>query len=315
MIQDLPVARIRLEAIAESSLRLPDYAGSTLRGAFGGALRRIACMTRQPECRGCPLLQTCPYAVIFETAPPPQGVPLQKFSEVPRPYVIEPPAWGNRYWQAGAPIHFHLVLIGRALQHLPLIMLAWQHALGRGIGAGDGRARLKCAMWESPEGDVPIHDAQSGRTERLTPPPLDAGDIETGNVILEFHSPLRLQQNGRPLGPEAVSARTLAAALCRRASLLETFHGAGDPGYDFQALLAAAASLTEHHQLEWRDWTRRSSRQQRSMQLGGLIGRWQLRGSATALATLMPFLHAGQWLHVGKEATFGMGAYRLAGTT
>jgi len=28
--------------------------------------------------------------------------------------------------------------------------------------------------------------------------------------------------------------------------------------------------------------------------------------------TLAPFLHLGQWLHVGKEATFGLGGYRFA---
>ena len=310
MITTLPIARIRLVAVAETPLLLPDYAGSTLRGAFGGALRRLACMTRQPECPGCPLRQTCPYAVIFETAPPPEGATLQKFSEIPRPYVIEPPAWGSRRWEPGAPFHFHLVLIGRALQQLPLIMLAWQQALDRGIGAGRGRAALHQAIWESPEGEVPVYDAASGRTEAIATSPTNPPPQPQG-VMLNFHAPLRLQQNGRALGPDQVSARTLIAALCRRASLLETFHGSGDPGYDFPALLDAAESLCEHRQLQWRDWTRRSTRQQNTMQLGGLIGRWQLEGSTAAMALLHPFLHTGQYLHVGKEATFGMGGYRL----
>ena len=54
----LPHARLRLQAAVDTPLRLPDYAGSTLRGAFGGALRRIACMTHVPTCTGCPLLHT-----------------------------------------------------------------------------------------------------------------------------------------------------------------------------------------------------------------------------------------------------------------
>lgn len=311
MIERLPVARIRLEAVVETPLLLPDYAGSTLRGAFGGALRRIACMTRQPECDGCPLLQTCPYAVIFETAPPPEGTLLQKFSEVPRPYVIEPPAWGSRRWQAGEPFQFHLVLIGRALHSLPLIMLAWQQALARGIGAGDGRARLLRAIWESPGGDVQVFDGATGRAEPVIHQPALIGCSKTRSVSLEFFSPLRLQQNGHALGSDRLTARTLIAALCRRASLLETFHGAGAPAYDFSALLSAAESLQENRDLEWRDWTRRSSRQQRAMQFGGLLGTWHLAGSEATMSNLLPYLYVGQWLHVGKEATFGMGGYRL----
>ena len=32
----LPHARLRFQAVVDTPLRLPDYAGSTLRGAFGG---------------------------------------------------------------------------------------------------------------------------------------------------------------------------------------------------------------------------------------------------------------------------------------
>jgi hypothetical protein len=44
------------------------------------------------------------------------------------------------------------------------------------------------------------------------------------------------------------------------------------------------------------------------MALGGVVGNWTLTGE---LAPFLPYLHLGQWLHVGKEATFGLGGYRL----
>ena len=44
----LPVARYRFSFRMQDELRLPDYSGSLLRGNFGAALRRTACMT------GCP---------------------------------------------------------------------------------------------------------------------------------------------------------------------------------------------------------------------------------------------------------------------
>lgn len=44
------------------------------------------------------------------------------------------------------------------------------------------------------------------------------------------------------------------------------------------------------------------------MTLGGVLGTWTLRGD---VAPLLPWLWLGQWLHAGKNATMGMGGYRL----
>jgi len=304
----LPHARLRLHAVVDTPLRLPDYAGSTLRGAFGGALRRIACMTRVPSCTGCPLLRTCPYAVVFESAPPAEGHSLQKFSEVPRPYVIEPPAWGAREWQPGETLEFSMVLLGRALEQAPLIVLAWQRALAQGIGPGDGRAQLLRVTQETATSEHRVFDTddrniQAPRIESVPPstPPATA--------ILHFHTPLRLQANGHALGAERVDARRLILALARRISLLAEFHGNGAPGFDFAALAKDAEALTETRKLSWRDWSRRSSRQQQTMALGGLVGEWTLNGD---LSRIWPLLQFGQTTHVGKEAVFGLGGYRVS---
>jgi hypothetical protein len=44
------------------------------------------------------------------------------------------------------------------------------------------------------------------------------------------------------------------------------------------------------------------------MQFGGLVGQWVLEGP---LESFLAVLHVGQWTHVGKNATFGFGGYRL----
>ncbi len=114
----LPVARYHFSFRMQDELRLPEYSGSLLRGNFGAALRRTACMTGAPECAPCPLYRTCPYPAIFET-PAPATHSLQRFSQVPNPYVIEPPPIGTRYVPAGEIISFAMVLVGRALDQLP----------------------------------------------------------------------------------------------------------------------------------------------------------------------------------------------------
>lgn len=306
-----PVARYRFEFRATQPIRLPDYAGSMLRGAFGHALRQLACMTRQKECAGCPLIAACPYPAIFAPVPP-ANHSLQRFSQVPAPYVIEPPAWGSRVLAAGETLTFHQVLIGRALHELALVILAWRRALARGVGAGDGTAELLRVVHCADASEHEIHRPEVGsiaaHAQTIALPRL--GDGTAGSAAtLRFETPLRLQHNGRALPPEKLQARTLLMALTRRASLLAEFHADGPLVGDFAALSAAAADIREEKSLSWLDWTRFSSRQQQKMSLGGVVGSWRLEG---ALAPFVPFLQLGEWLHVGKEAAFGLGRYRLA---
>lgn len=302
----LPVARYRLEFEAVTPLHLPAYAGSTLRGAFGGALRAASCMTRQPTCEGCPLLATCPYAVVFETRPPEGGHALQSFSQVPHPYVIEPPEWGERDYAAGEAIRFHLVLAGRALPLLPLIVWAFVRGFGRGVGKGDGRARLlrvvHCGaieefILEGELGTIAEHETA------LPAPPAQARSLR-----LRLEPPLRLQRGGHALTGRTATPRDLLVGLVRRVALLAEFHGQRRLDLDFTALAAAAGAVADERDLRWRDWTRYSSRQKTTMALGGVVGTWTLQGE---LDPFLPFLYLGQWLHVGKAATFGLGGYLL----
>jgi hypothetical protein len=309
-----PLARYRLEWQAITPVRLPDYAGSMLRGAFGHSLRQLACMTHQKECTGCPLLTTCPYPAVFQP-PPPVEHALQKFSAIPVPYVIEPPESGARLLAPGETFSFGIVLIGRALRELPLIILAWRRALARGVGAGDGTAELARV----------VHCGTAAEAEVYRP---DTGVVtaheqsivhQTANInktltraTLQIITPLRLQQNGHALSPEKLDARTLLMALVRRANLLSEFHGNGPLVENFAPLLAASAEIRDNKQLTWRDWTRYSSRQQQKMALGGVVGEWTIDGP---LSPFFFFLDLGQWLHVGKEAAFGLGRYRLIATS
>jgi hypothetical protein len=302
-----PVSRLRLTARATDSIRLADYAGSQLRGAFGAAYRQLACLTRQKTCSGCPISPTCPYRRVFESEPPPVGHALQQFSQVPHPYVIEPPPWGARTLHAGDTFDFHMVLVGQARPLLPLILAAWQRALAHGLGKSAGTATLLAAHDEDGEDGARLLYAGEGSRARpllgeaLIPP-------SQSSVRLEILTPLRLQNNSRPLGPDSLSPRPLLTALVRRLALLAEFHTEVRWAPDFQALAQDAGEVTGEAQLGWRDWTRYSSRQQQEMSLGGVVGTWNLYNLSPAL---WPALWLGQWLHAGKNTTFGLGHYRL----
>jgi len=340
--QPLPIARYRFTARVQQPLSLPDYAGSLLRGQFGAALRNVACMTRQPTCPGCPLTQTCPYTRIFEAPPPPKGShALQDFSQIPNPYIIEPPTPGARVLDADDDLVFHLVLVGQAIDQLALIVFALQRALTQGLTRQRVPTDLLQVDWidehgaphpvwhiERPTllahpGVLPAPFSQPPHT--VAPDAPDASNNEAASaystgaraqkgieITLHIQTPLRLQSQGKPLGVGQLTPRVLLAAVARRTALLMEFH-AGQAGWGEAAkhISRLSESLTDTQDLHWFDWTRYSSRQQQEMTLGGVLGRWALHGDADTLAHIYPWLWLGQWLHVGKNASMGLGGYRL----
>lgn len=305
----LPVVRYRFTFRMRDELRLPEFAGSLLRGQFGASLKRIACMTRMRECPPCPLYRTCPYPAIFET-PPPESHALQRFSQVPNPYIIEPPPLGQRRVAADEMIAFHLVLVGRALSQLPLIAYAFQRAFEQGIGKQRSTAELEDLAIELPDGPQSIWDRARSRIKAHEQVLTLRRLSEVSAITLEFTTPLRLQHQGHPISPDRLRPRTLFTALLRRASLLFDLHGGMPPiGADAARLAAAADQLADERRLQWKDWKRFSSRQQQEMTLGGVVGQWKLTGE---LGELLPWFWLGQWLHVGKNASMGMGKYSIS---
>jgi len=316
MLTSLPIARYRFTARVQQPLALPDYAGSLLRGQFGAALRNVACMTRQPTCPGCPLIQTCPYTRIFEAPPPPKGShALQNFSQIPNPYIIEPPSPGARVLDADDDFEFHIVLIGHAIEQLPLIIFALQRAMHQGLTKARVPTDLMQVDWLGEHGTAhPIwhmeHPTLLAHTAQLTLPQSSTGPQH--QLALHIHTPMRLQSQGKPLGVGQLTPRALLYAIVRRCALMMEFHaGLGGWAEAAQHIRNLSPTLTDTQELQWFDWTRYSSRQKQEMTLGGVLGRWTLQGAPDALAEIYPWLWLGQWLHVGKNASMGLGCYTL----
>ena len=299
----LPIARYQFSFTVTEPIQLPEYAGSTLRGAFGRSLRKIACMTKEADCKGCPLYRTCPYTNIFET-PAPEAHQIQKFSQVPNGYIIEPPAWGEKTYFSGEKLQFSLVLFGKLIEQLPLIAFAFKRAFEYNVGKGKANLTDIAVFNESAvkfesvlkDGNIIAHNKAVNILENFA-----------NNLEIEIHTPLRLQENGKPLREKEISAERFFISLAKRVSLLSEFH-ASPLNLDFELLKNQAQQIQDKKYLKWRDWTRYSSRQDQKMKLGGVIGKWQFNELSPELSQL---LYIGQWLHCGKNATFGLGKYKI----
>lgn len=313
----LRVERYRFVLEAIDRLSLPEYSGSTLRGGFGQVFRRTTCVQPRRECSDCPFRLSCPYSLVFCPSPPPDSAVLRTYSDIPRPFVLEPPEGGPKILAPGQVTAFGLVLVGRATDYLPHFLVTFQE-LGRlGLGRGRGRFMVKEVWQEAPIGTGRIYEQATNLLRQGAHPWVwkdalaKAEDLykraKTGAFEFSFHTPLRLVYEERLVNrPEL---HILMRSLLRRLSSLSYFHCNEMVEADFKRLIALAerAKLVRAN-LSWMDWERYSSRQDSRMKLGGLVGKAVYAG---VVPELLPWLCAGEWVHVGKAATFGLGRYGI----
>lgn len=298
---NFPLARYRLQFKVSEPFSLPEYAGSALRGVFGRALRRIACMTKQADCKDCPLYRSCPYTQIFETLPYEHA--QQKFSQVPSGYIIEPLEWGEKHYQQGDIFAFDLVLFGRLISQLALIIFAFKRGLAYNLAGGKAEL-VDVAVYNEinklqsilQNGVLAEHNAQIQLPELLPT-----------TLAIQIETPLRLQNDGKPLNENEITQQRFFIGLAKRLSLLSEFHDK-PISLNFEQIQREIEQISDKKSLKWQDWTRYSSRQKQKMHLGGVMGQWQFNNLSPLLAQL---LYLGQWIHCGKNAAFGLGRYRI----
>lgn len=304
-LRELRFVLVDLDFRALSPLLLPPFKGSTFRGAMGWALRRVVCLEADTPCRDCDHPEECLYPRLFRTALLPES--SGRDSSPPPPFVLLPPLSGRRQYQPGDHLSCRLTLVGSAIESLPLFVRALA-AMGRkGMGWGKGRCRLE-GVWAQ-DGDAPAALFRQGRwtgarIPTLRPPEAPPEAVQQYRRLqLDFTTPLRLTSGGR-LTARPEFSFLIQRLLERVSSLLNHYHQ-GCPRLPMEEILhlASQVKLVEA-ELQWFDWTRYSSLQNCRMQLGGVVGSAWYEGPVGAF---LPLLESAQFIHVGKQASFGLG--------
>lgn len=273
---------------------LPDpYAFFASRADFDAAFRKtVSC--RRSDCAGCLLHASCPYPANFGQTLARDPEALKRHQKPPLPFVFSfpvIPAAPNR----GRQLECSLTLFGRAVQEANLFVAAVRLLL-KGFGAtttaveaecpGGGRTAL--AAGEQPA--LPLLGAFD---------PAGSGPLPPDQVTVSFITPLKLVHEGRLL--KRVDFSHLARALLRRVSSLAYYYEGAEPDLDYR-WLSQCSEAVETVSSDWRlvSWSGRPT---------GLVGSARFRGE------LEPFhlvLQLGVAAGLGKGASFGFGAYRLA---
>ena len=303
-------ARFSFHIRTRDRLVFPPYKGSTFRGGFGWAFKRVVCTIKRRKCEDCLLAPECVYTYVFETRPPAGSDVLRNYRSIPRPFVIEPPIDTTRVYKPDEQISFNLVLIGRAVKYLPYFIYTFDDLGKTGIGKGRGRYELA----EVRDAGIDVKDTiyrgdkktleRNYRTvtaEELARPE----DADANSVGLEFLTPLRLTMNNDLV--VNLEFHHLVRSLLRRISTLSYFHCNTRFEIDFRGLIERAEKVrVVANEMRWFDWERYSARQVVRMKMGGLVGRIDFEGD---LGEFMPLLRIGEVIHAGKGTSFGLGRY------
>lgn len=314
---------------AKEIVHLPSYKGSTLRGGFGHAFKKVVCALRKTDCADCILKEKCVYSYVFETPPPADTKMMTKYTNAPHPFMIEPPSEKKNTYKPSEEITFGLTLIGRAMDYLPYFVYTFDELGKMGLGKGKGKYELKTVrtnptLEKGGGGDFLKNDNEtiySSDTKTLKSfkssilnldfemlNQCEAAPRPCNKLSLSFETPTRIIYNGG-LGID-LEFHILVRQLLRRMSMLYYFHCNGDASaWDFKGMIEKAKEIkTVKRALKWHDWERYSARQDTKLKMGGFVGEITFEGD---IGPFMPLIQAGEVLHVGKGTGFGLGRFEI----
>lgn len=300
MLQGLQFAHYQFSLVCTSKVQFDQFAGATLRSAVGSALYDL----EHPS-----------YDYLYDTSPHKDR--NTSHEDVPRPYIIAPLNPNQCHYHPGEELRFDLTLVGKAIDYLHhfiesfLVLEQPDRGLGTdrnekgrfylsrvmAIGADDSRY----IVFDRASGD--FYDAAAAITaEEIL---RRAGEMPTRRVRVRFLTPTHIVKGGRRLATlqfhqfhKTVSWR-IRSLMRRHCDRHVDFRQWIEPAYDI---------LTTNLTLDEVSLPRYSSTQKKKYTIEGFTGTVTFEGD---LEPFLPFLAAGEWLHVGKGYVMGLGKYRV----
>lgn len=203
-------------------------------------------------------------------------------ADPPRPFVLRAAGLDGQEYQRGELFTFEVHLFDASRRE------DFQRALEGLERTGGGRVRLV--------------DLKVERIEiAATPPPL------ARRVSIEFLSPTELKTAERVA--DRPEFPVLFSRVRDRVASLRSLYGPGPLAIDFRAMGDRAVQVVMTRcEIRAVERIRRSTRTGQTHSIGGFIGEAMYEGD---LAEFVPYLLAGEWTGVGRQTTWGKGAYKV----
>jgi len=307
----LAIGLFQFHFTLQNPLDYPDAAESVWRGTLGHALRTLLCHTPQQSCGHCLLRRKCAFSIVFENSYMREHQKGPLSVEPPPPitlYSVSP----SGHYHEGDTLSIELVLIAEQQAILPAIV----SALDRVVLQFKGQEAVTASLSEV---------THIKETTQFSQQPIWNGNWQLPNSIasqidmpewllrndrvrLRWLTPAVLKHRGAPI-TENLTLQQMMTMLLRRFTLLQSYWTQQNlPNSDE---ISDWLSAIEQVQLQFKPWagTRRSRQQNRHMHFQGIAGEAEIE--TQSIQHLLALLWMGQWLHLGKGASFGMGRYQL----
>ncbi|MCF6155462.1 MAG: CRISPR system precrRNA processing endoribonuclease RAMP protein Cas6 [Candidatus Brocadia sp.] len=153
----------------------------------------------------------------------------------------------------------------------------------------------------------PYEGEDKGGVKNLPQQGSSHGNNHNNKITISLLTPLRLRFDGHIT--DKIEFHVLIRNLLRRISSLSYFHCGEKLELDFKGLIEKAKTVRQTaSDIQWFDWKRYSTRQEEWMSLGGVTGTVSYEGD---LNEFIPLLKLGEYVHVGKGTSFGLGKYEI----
>jgi hypothetical protein len=333
-LRDIYFVQAQLTFEAMEPLTLPPFAGSTIRGIFGHALKDGLCGDRGACQNECVHPDSCPYFSLFERnreqneggnlpksmildpPVPPELEEIAMGGEVCFPYeattagrqglaILENPH--SSLVPEGNLFHVQVTLLGQAGSLLPILVQVLQtrvlHANGRFrlwrvTDTGLGRRILF-------ERDNPTIPMQPAMRQTLAPLVEDFGEVR--KLTVGFVTPLRTRAGDNYcFSPGQLGETFWETCLSRAGKIRDAFCTPSRDRLPWMELPEERPRIAGGRLFKYA-LPRMSHRQQAFMDFDGLVGHIVFEGR---LKRLLPLALAAESLHIGQKATFGLGKIR-----
>jgi len=327
MITDFSLQRFRFYLEPKAPLHMPAYnKGNVIRGGFGSTFRRIVCQAKCREPETCELRDICPYTAVFHALVPEGSEKISRNRDIPRPFVIKPPLDTRETYLPGERLSFDVVLVGKVKDYLPYFIVTFKELSQTGLGRHRSPLELCAVGHVGTDGiEVPVYT----RENNLVQPPANSiswadlyashssnngsmnssreGATDVTRITLHFLTPTMLKADGAQARRPAFGP--VAKRLRDRINALSYFYCGNGLDIDFKAFGEQAEGIkTLADSTRWVESSRYSRRREVIHDLSGFVGEASFEGD---LAPFIPYLRLGEYVHVGKNAVFGNGWYRI----
>jgi hypothetical protein len=192
--------------------------------------------------------------------------------------------------------------MGNATNHIDYYLAALRLLFGQeGVGRRGGTSIIRVDSTDYAGNRHPLR-----KSTRTAEGPLflsldglmRARTLPMDNITIIIDTPLRIIHDMKPL--RMFSFPLFVRALMRRVSAMAYYCSGIDSDLDFKWLAKQSDSVAmESESFRWVEWGK---------DVCGVIGYGTFIGD---MAEFHPFLLAGEYLHVGKGAAFGLGRFHL----